>query len=88
VISLRLALQLRARAMPAAAAVVCRSLAKHSSWVLDPHFAAMLVRDSRTSSANGAFGRMLHGHWRTLSELPMSSFLMQVKELSASNLFI
>jgi hypothetical protein len=57
VISLRLALQLRMRAMPAAAAVVCRSLAKHSSWVLDPHFAAMLVRDSRTSSANGAFGR-------------------------------
>jgi hypothetical protein len=38
VISLRLVLQLRARAVPAAAAVVCRSLAKHPPCVLDPHF--------------------------------------------------
>jgi hypothetical protein len=45
-----------AGASPLPAALVGRSLAKHSPRVLDPHFIAMLVCDSRTSSANGAFG--------------------------------
>jgi hypothetical protein len=39
-------------------AVIRRSLAKHPPRVLDPRISStMLVRDSRTSSANGAFGR-------------------------------
>ena len=32
-------------------------LAKHPPCVLDPHFVGDVVRDSRTSWANGAFGR-------------------------------
>jgi hypothetical protein len=35
------------------------SFAQHSPRVLDPHFIGDAVRDSRTSSANGALGR--HG---------------------------
>jgi len=41
-------------ASPLPAALVGRSLAKHSPRVLDPHFIAMLVCDSRTLIEAGA----------------------------------